>query len=176
VSLLRPLLGLRRTEARQFLEELGEAWRDDPTNREVRHARNFLRHEVLAACAAGPFPAAEASLNRLGRQAALVAGALASAAERLLEVHASRAAEGGVVLRTRDLAGLDRHLVAEMFAALWRREGWPRRGMTARHYAGLASLALGDEASPAAGRSLTLPTGIQARLGDGGLLAVRPPR
>jgi hypothetical protein len=48
--------------------------------------------------------------------------------------------------------------------------------MTARHYAGLASLALGDEASPAAGRSLTLPTGIQARLGDGGLLAVRPPR
>jgi tRNA(Ile)-lysidine synthase len=176
VSLLRPMLGLRRTEARRFLEHLGEAWRDDPTNREVRHARNFLRHEVLAACAAGPFPAAEASLNRLGRQAALVAGALASAAERLLEVHASRDAEGGVVIRTRDLAGLDRHLVAEMFAALWRREGWPRRGMTARHYTGLAALALGAEASPAAGRSMTLPTGIQARLGEGGLLAVRPAR
>jgi len=173
VSLLRPMLAIRRTDARAFLEDLGEGWCDDPTNRELRHARNFLRHHVLGACAAGPFPAAEASLNRLGRQAAVVAGALASAAEHLLECHASRHADGAVVVRTRDLAGLDRHLVAELFAALWRREGWPRRDMTARHYAGLASLALGHAPSSGAGRSITLPAGVRATLGDDGRLEVR---
>lgn len=174
VSLLRPMLGLRRTEARRFLEQGGEDWRDDPTNCELRHARNFLRHEVLAACAAGPFPAAEASLNRLGRQAAVVAGALASAADRLLELHTVRHAAGGVVVRTRDLLGLDPHLVGEMFVALWRREGWPRRAMTARHYAALAALALGHDHRPGSRRSMTLPAGIRATLDEGGLLAVRP--
>jgi len=170
VSLLRPMLEIRRTEARRFLAHLGEAWCDDPTNRVMRHARNFLRHNVLEACTAGPFPAAEASLNRLGRQAALVANALASAAEHLLERHASRHADGLVVVRTRGLAGLDRHLVAEVFAALWRREGWPRRDMTARHYAGLAALALGHEQSAMCGTSMTLPAGIRATLGDDCLL------
>ncbi len=173
VSLLRPMLEIRRTEARRFLAHLDEAWCDDPTNRVMRHARNFVRHEVLEACAAGPFPAAEESLNRLGRQAALVANALASAAERLLDCHASRHADGLVVVRTRELAGLDRHLVAEVFAALWRREGWPRRDMTARHYAGLAALALGHEPLAARRTSLTLPAGIRATLGDGCLLEVR---
>lgn len=172
VSLLRPMLALRRTDARRFLEQSGEAWCDDPTNRQLRHARNFIRHAVLEPCASGPFPAAEASLNRLGRQAALVAGALASAAERLLELHASRHPGGVIVVCTRELAGLDRHLVAEVFAALWRREGWPRRAMTARHYADLASLTLGHDLSPR--RSIALPAGIRATLGHEGLLEVRP--
>ncbi len=172
VSLLRPMLALRRTDARRFLEQCGEAWCDDPTNGHLRHARNFVRHEVLEPCASGPFPAAEASLNRLGRQAALVAGALASAAERLLELHASRHPGGLIVVRARELAGLDRHLVAEVFAALWRREGWPRRAMTARHYADLASLALGHDRAPR--RSITLPAGIRATLGHDGQLELRP--
>ncbi|MFM7107169.1 MAG: tRNA lysidine(34) synthetase TilS [Planctomycetaceae bacterium] len=156
VALVRPLLGLRRADARAFLAAAGQAWREDESNADVRPARNFLRHEVLPRCEAGPFPAAAESLVRLGRQAERVAGALASAAEHLLEDHASRHADGTVVVRTAALAGLDPHLVAEVFAALWRREGWPRRDMTARHYARLARLAADG------GPGADLPGGVRA--------------
>jgi tRNA(Ile)-lysidine synthase len=159
ISLLRPLLEVRREAVRRFLECLGQPWREDPTNADRRHARNFIRHEVLAACGAGPFPAATESLARLGRQASLVAGALRSAAEHLLESCSSRHADGSIVVRSKDLEGLDRHLVAEVFVALWRREGWPQQDMTARHYAGLAALAVSDAAAAA----FDVPGGISVR-------------
>lgn len=167
IALLRPLLGLRRDATRRFLEWLGQTWRDDPTNADRRHARNFLRHEVLAPCAAGPFPAATDSLVRLGDQASLVAAALRSAAEHLLESCSCRHADGSVVLRVKDLAGLDRHLVGEVFVALWRREGWPQRDMTARHYASLVAMSASDAVAATA---LDVP-GLVAvrRLADGHL-------
>lgn len=174
VSLLRPLLGLRRGEVRRFLEIVGQPWRHDPTNDDVRFARNFLRHDVLAACTAGPFPTATESLVRVGSQAALVAGAIRSAAGHLLDRHASKHADGSIVIRTRDLAGLDRYLVAEVFVALWRREAWPERDMTARHYASLAAIATDPGSADRPPRPLTLPGGIRVGFIADGLLAVGP--
>jgi tRNA(Ile)-lysidine synthase TilS/MesJ len=84
VSLLRPLLAVPRGLVRAYLESCGQPWREDATNADVRYARNFLRHEILPRCESGPYPAAAASLVRLGGQAAAVAGALRSAAEYLL--------------------------------------------------------------------------------------------
>jgi hypothetical protein len=83
-----------------------------------------------------------------------VAGVLANAAGHLLDVHAGRQADGSILVRTAGLAGLDPHLVAEMFVALWDREGWPRREMTARHYALLARLVV-------EGGSADLPGGVR---------------
>lgn len=145
VSLLRPLLGLRRAEARGFLSAIGEAWREDPTNADRRYPRNLLRHDVLAACEQAAYPACTDAIIRLGRQAAVLAAALRSAAERLLDDHARRETDGTVVLRIGGMAGLDSHLLAEVFVALWRREGWPQRDMTAEHYATLARF-VGDSA------------------------------
>jgi tRNA(Ile)-lysidine synthase len=150
LSLLRPMLGITRAEARAFLLDRGQAWCEDPSNADTTLARNFLRHEVLSRCAAGPYPAAEAALGRLGRQAALVAGALESAAEHLLRTHASRHADGAVVVRAGPLRSLDRHLLAEVMVAAWRREGWPQRDMTARHYATLAGMLVAAPGSPEA--------------------------
>lgn len=172
IGLLRPLLEVRREAARQFLECLGEPWQEDPTNADGRHARNFIRRDVLAPCTAGPFPAATESLVRLGRQASLVAAALRSAAEHVLESCASRHADGSVVLRSKELAGLDRHLVAEVFVALWRREGWPQQDMTARHYAGLAAMAGGDVATATA---CDAPGRITVRRLTDGHLHIQPP-
>jgi tRNA(Ile)-lysidine synthase len=172
ISLLRPLLDLRREAARRFLESVGQSWRDDPTNADRRHARNFIRHDVLAPCAAGPFPAATESLVRLGQQASLVAGALRSAAEHLLESCSCRHADGSVVLRMKDLVGLDRHLIAEVFVALWRREGWPQQDMTARHYAALAAMAGGYAASATA---CDAPGRIAVRRLADGHLHLQPP-
>jgi tRNA(Ile)-lysidine synthase len=154
VALFRPLLRLPRSLGREFLAAEGEAWREDESNDDPGPARNFLRHDVLPRCVAGPFPAAAAALVRLGRQAERVAGVLANAAGHLLDVHAGRQADGSILVRTAGLAGLDPHLVAEMFVALWDREGWPRREMTARHYALLARLVV-------EGGSADLPGGVR---------------
>lgn len=173
VSLLRPLLELRREVVRGFLESIDHPWREDPSNTELHHARNFVRHEILPRCAVGPFPAASEAIVRLGRQASLVAAAIRSAADHLLEVHASRHADGGIVLRTQPLSGLDRHLVAEVFVALWRREGWPQQGMTARHYAGLAGMVADPTRIHTEAVSTDLPGGIRVTRLPGGWVGLR---
>lgn len=154
VALLRPLLEVSRKAGRAFLRAASEPWQEDASNADTTHARNFLRHEVLPRCVAGPYPRAPAVVARLGSQAATVAAAITSAAEHLLAMYAPRQSDGTVLVGTRELARLDPHLVAEVFVALWRREGWPQRDMTAGHYESLACLVTErlrqphDEAAP----------------------------
>jgi tRNA(Ile)-lysidine synthase len=171
VSLIRPLLHVPRGVVREYLAAVGEPWREDASNADTRLTRNFLRHELLAKAAAGPYPAVAAALERLGRHASKTAGALASAARHVLEAHSSRHADGRLVVRTAALAPLDPHLVAEVFVAAWHREGWPQRDMTARHYASLAEMVAGGE-SP---RAIDLPAGIRARRVADTMLEISPP-
>jgi len=46
-GLIRPLLGVTRTEVEMFLRERGILWRQDASNREPRFARNRIRQELL---------------------------------------------------------------------------------------------------------------------------------
>jgi tRNA(Ile)-lysidine synthetase-like protein len=170
VALVRPLLAVPRAAVRGYLAERAQAWCEDATNADVRRARSFLRHEILPRCMAGPYPAATAALVRLGRQAAGAAAALASAADALLDAHASRNAEGGLSLAAGRLARLDPHLVAEVFVAIWRREDWPQRDMTARHYERLAGLVAAAADPLVAPPAIELPGGVRARLTSGGRL------
>jgi len=174
IALLRPLLAVDRSDVREFLAAEAEAWREDESNADVRFARNFLRHEILARCTAGPYPGAAAALVRLGRQAGQVATALRSAADHLLDTHARRRADGAVELRTSGLVGLDPYLLAEMFAALWEREGWPRRDMTAAHYERLAALVGTADASATA--ITDYPGGVRVEPRAGMIALCRQPR
>ena len=45
--LVRPLLGVRRAEVREYLGELGRGWREDRSNTDEGFTRNRLRHTVL---------------------------------------------------------------------------------------------------------------------------------
>ena len=49
ISLLRPLLSLRKEEILKRLEELAIPYREDSTNRDKSYARNYLRLEILPA-------------------------------------------------------------------------------------------------------------------------------
>ena len=176
VALLRPLLHVSRASVRAFLAATGQEWREDATNADPARARNFLRHEILPRCTSGPYPAAAEAIVRLGDQAAVAAVALASAAEQLLDARSRRLEGGGVAVRTTDLTGLDHHLLAEVCAAIWRRENWPRRDMTAAHYQAVATLMHGAGETAA----LDLPGGIRVQREAGelvlALLATRPVR
>ena len=45
--MIRPLLGTRRKLLEAYLRELGQDWREDSSNRDLRHARNRVRHGIL---------------------------------------------------------------------------------------------------------------------------------
>jgi tRNA(Ile)-lysidine synthase len=45
--IVRPLLATRRAEIRDYLGHVGQAWREDKSNRDLRHARNRVRHGIL---------------------------------------------------------------------------------------------------------------------------------
>ena len=46
-QIVRPLLGVRRVELEAYLRDLPQDWREDSSNRDLRHTRNRIRHEVL---------------------------------------------------------------------------------------------------------------------------------
>jgi tRNA(Ile)-lysidine synthase len=45
--ILRPLLGVTRTEIEAYLHALGQPWREDSSNRHLSFTRNRIRHELL---------------------------------------------------------------------------------------------------------------------------------
>lgn len=168
VALFRPLLDVPRHWTRAYLSAVGQAWREDETNTDTTRARNFLRHEVLPRCEAGAYPAASAALVRLAARAKAASRAVEGAAGWLLDRCASREADGTVRLRSRELAGLDPEVAAEVVAALWRREGWPRRDMTARHYDRVAAFLL------APGVGFALPGGVRISADAAGQVRLTP--
>jgi len=45
--IVRPLLGATRAEVEAYLKALGQAWREDASNRDAAFTRNRIRHELL---------------------------------------------------------------------------------------------------------------------------------
>jgi tRNA(Ile)-lysidine synthase len=46
-SIIRPLLGVRRKDIEAYLAEIRQVWREDKSNRDLRHSRNRVRHGIL---------------------------------------------------------------------------------------------------------------------------------
>ena len=46
-SIVRPVLDTARADLRTYLSSLGQTWREDSTNRDLRHTRNRIRHGIL---------------------------------------------------------------------------------------------------------------------------------
>jgi tRNA(Ile)-lysidine synthase len=62
-------LPFSRKELEAYAEEQNLRSLSDPSNRDLSHPRNFLRHTVLPMLEDGPFPKARESLHRLARLA-----------------------------------------------------------------------------------------------------------
>ena len=46
-SVIRPLLRTERAQLETYLREIGQDWREDSSNRDLRHARNRIRHGII---------------------------------------------------------------------------------------------------------------------------------
>lgn len=93
VRLLRPLLGVPRADLRAILEDRGQDWIEDPTNRDLRFARPRLRARAAAFEGAGLTPS---RLAALGRGLGAARRALEAATSAFL-AHACRVYPAGYV-------------------------------------------------------------------------------
>ena len=72
-AIVRPLLSVRRKDLESYLNEIGQTWREDKSNRDLRFARNRVRHGVL--------PRLERALNPSVRESLAEAAEIARAEE-----------------------------------------------------------------------------------------------
>jgi tRNA(Ile)-lysidine synthase len=72
-SIVRPLLTTRRTQLEAYLKEIAQEWRDDSSNRDLRYARNRVRHGIV--------PRLERSLNPAVRETLAEMAEIAQAEE-----------------------------------------------------------------------------------------------
>lgn len=76
-SVVRPLLQTRRVELEGYLTEIGQEWREDSSNRDLRHARNRVRHGIV--------PRMERTLNPKVKEALAETADIARAEEEYWE-------------------------------------------------------------------------------------------
>lgn len=83
VTVLRPLIAMRRSEVRRILKDRGLAWREDSSNDNRRFFRNRLRHGLLAQVEALSGDEGLANLESFSRAVESLEDRLASATAHL---------------------------------------------------------------------------------------------
>ncbi len=155
VSIVRPLLAMRRSEALDYLTAIDQDFRNDVSNADLRWTRNRLRHELLPALRQYFNADVDSALLRLAAQAAesqdLIVGAAAKLADECVtqEFAPAQGAEDGrrtfgVRIDVRQLAEQPALIVREVCKAAWHEAGWPMQAMGFDQWQQLAEIVRGD--------------------------------
>jgi tRNA(Ile)-lysidine synthase len=161
VTLIRPLLTFRRSEIREYLADIGQPFREDASNANLAFTRNRIRLDLLPRLEEYN-PEVIAALARLAETA--------RDAQQVIDLHVEKLVDRAVLspagspkrisIDCRVLAGESRHLLRELFVAVWRKQIWPQQSMSFAEWDALAGLVLEPAESPPA---LNLPGNIRAQ-------------
>jgi tRNA(Ile)-lysidine synthase len=144
VELIRPMLSATRADVLAFLQEIGQPFREDRSNADVRFTRNRLRHDLLPQLARDYNPDIRSNLALLAEQAA-DAFADIEARARLLLAECELAPAGEMrILDRMKLAAAPRHAIREALRVLWQREGWPCERMRFEDWDRAAAVVCGE--------------------------------
>jgi tRNA(Ile)-lysidine synthase len=160
-TVVRPLLGFRRTEVLAYLADIGQSYRTDSSNVDGRFTRNRLRHDLLPQLAEEYNPEVVDALLRLGS----LAGEVRETVDRQVDSLYDQAVtedERFVRVDLHALGGQTRYLVRELMIALWRRRGWPLQAMGYDQWESLSEMALA-----AGGAKRTFPGNVLVEARDG---------
>jgi len=158
LTLVRPLLELRRAETASYCREMGRKPLEDATNRSPRHTRNVVRNELLPLLRAH-IPGVDTSLLRLARTAASERLALEEMAERALTQSATLE-PGAVRLSLASLGGVPAGLMPQVMRLAASRLLGDAKDLTERHLQSMAAAA----AYKPAGTELDLPRRLHLRV------------
>jgi tRNA(Ile)-lysidine synthase len=157
VTVVRPMLGVRSADVKDYLTSIGQAWRTDKSNVDRRFKRNRIRHDILPQLGAALGGDAAEALARISEQAAVAQAIVEQAARDLLERCRQRTPSGGMQLDVGPLVSESPALVGEALRLAWREAGFPEQDMTRRWWEKLAALAQNGERA-----TLHLPGGVLA--------------
>ncbi len=140
LKLASPLLGCSREEINSYLQTKGIPWREDRSNRDCVHRRNFIRHRLL--------PTLQ---NQSNESLVEHLSSLAISSEKLyrkIEIYAQQVASESVVCTDRQaaidapvLANLPELVAVELIRQQLGELGCGERHITRRHYRDVLKLA-----------------------------------
>ena len=175
VSVVRPMLAIRRSEVFGFLQRLSQPSRNDASNADLGFTRNRIRHELL--------PDLKANYNREVVDALLKLGRLADESQQVIGEQVEKLCEQCVCYPTSDvarvdcekLAGCPSYMVRQLLIHIWREQAWPRQAMGFDQWTLLSSMIM----APSTGvydQRVTLPGHIVMRREDAHLILARQSR
>jgi tRNA(Ile)-lysidine synthase len=158
VDLVRPMLDISRKQIEQWLESLGQTWREDHTNRDNSLTRNRIRNELIPQLEDQFNPQIAKVLASLSSQASECYCLISSLAEPL--VNAARVSVNGTVIRIQASALSDQPaiLIREALVQIWKQAGWPLKHMGFADWDSLADLVANNQ------NARSLPGNIDARI------------
>lgn len=167
VTVIRPLLGTRRADVEKYLRSIGQSWREDQTNQDVRFTRNRIRHELLPLLESLA-PDVQQAVLRLGQIACDVQAVIKDDVARLFSITVKLDGPNAVRIGCDALRGCQRHLIRELLVQVWRSQDWSLQAMGFDEWNLLTDLALSK------GADRMFPGGILARR-DGSFLLLSLP-
>jgi tRNA(Ile)-lysidine synthase len=174
VTLIRPLLGFRRTQLLKYLTELGQPYRHDSSNDDLRFTRNLIRRRLIPQLEEQLNPGVVDALVRLGQLAGEVDQVVAHLVEDLATRCVAAGEPAGVEIDTAALAREPRYVVRQLLLTVWERQGWPMQAMGFAQWERLAEMALSEAGGRSvACRRITLPGNVDAVLDAERLRLVR---
>jgi tRNA(Ile)-lysidine synthase len=173
-TLTRPLLPFRRAELVAYLEDLGQPYRRDASNDDVRFTRNRIRHQLLPRLAEEFSPGVVEALLRLGTLAAevqeVVDALVGDLFEQAVTIEGPQSAEVDAALAAKQ----SRYVVRELLMSVWRAQTWPLRSMGFAQWEMLTDMLLaaaGNASSKPAKQAF--PGNVLAAAGGGALRLTR---
>jgi tRNA(Ile)-lysidine synthase len=155
---VRPLLGIEREELRKYLHRKGHAYREDPSNRDLRFDRNRVRKLILPLLQSELNPRAARHLVKATqrfREDAVYLDELAGTLEQRIT---RRGQDGKLILELEELLQAEAPIAQRVARFALMHAGTDARRISTRHISALLELAAGPR-----GRSLDLPSRIVAR-------------
>jgi tRNA(Ile)-lysidine synthase len=172
VSIVRPLLNVRRADVLAYLSSIGQNYRIDASNEDTTWTRNRLRNDLLPELRERYNRRVDTALTRLAAQASEAQMLIRQTAEKVARDCIVRNAEG-IQINCSKLEGQLPVVVNEVIKLAWRDAGWPLQSMGFDEWQQLAVLVARAEASSfppnAADKRdvINLPGNIRARLASG---------
>ena len=157
VTLLRPLLHLRRKEILAYLESHGKTFREDKTNVENQFTRNRIRNKLLPLLREEFNPQVDEAIFRLATLAAEHEWVVSELLGNLIDIALVEDSPDRIVLDVMPLQNYSASVLREMLIYIWKHKKFPQREMDYFHWSALAELFH----SP--GKRLNLPGGISVQ-------------
>ncbi len=162
IVLTRPFLALRRRDALEYLQSIGQDYRIDATNTDLRFTRNRIRNQLLPLLRSQFNEQVDDAILRLAWQADELQQMVTASAEELVQ-RSMKISPLVISIQCRELVGQAPLSIREACKIAWGSAGWPLQNMGFKEWQQIADLIASDVDND----RFSLPGGIYGERSQG---------